>query len=256
MGYTRCHLAAVFVAVLLLTSFSPAGESAITPEQLVQELAKAAKNGDADAFLSHLTTESRKAVGESLEDLASFRRSQENFQHALSERFGEVRPNLNLPAKDFKSVLRRINGFELVGTKEGQGGALELRVKTSLRTQAEKAGEKLRVHEDTFIARKENGAWKLVLNPGNSINMMAEKSALDRVAAGVRNGEFRDARSALAELSRVRVLEPASNVERGVALGTRNPSQSKPHPAGEVAVPGASSAAISVHQRKVPTGPN
>ncbi len=254
MNHTKLHFAAAFLPLLFLTSFATARESATTPEQLVHELAAAAKNGDTDAFLFHLTTESRKATEESLENQAALLRSRENLRQALTERFGEGRRKSTPPPVDFKSQLTRIDSFELLTTKQGPDGTLQLRVKTSLRIPAGQAGEKIATHEDTFVARKQEDAWKLELNPGPSRTVVAEKAALDRVAAAVRRGEFRDGRSALLELSRICSVEIPSNLERGVALETKNP-ENKSQPIAAVAASGRSSTAVPVPSHKIHVQP-
>ena len=254
MNHTKLHFAAAFLPLLFFTSFATARDSATTPEQLIHKLAAAAKNGDTDEFLSHLTVESRKATQESLENQVALLRSRENLRNALTERFGEGRKKSPLPPVDFKSQLTRIDSFELLSTKQGPDGTLQLRVKTSLKTPARQAGEKIVIHEDTFVARRQEDAWKIELNPGPSRTIIAEKAALDRVAAGVRRGEFRDGRSALMELSRICSTELPSNLERGVALETKNPGN-KSQPIGAVAASGRSSTAVPVPSHKIHVQP-
>jgi hypothetical protein len=254
MNHTKLHFAAAVLPLLFLTPFATARDSAATPEQLIHKLAAAAKNGDTDAFLSHLTIESRKATEESLENQAALLRSRENLRRALTETFGEGRKKSTPPPGDFKSQLMRIDSFELLSAKPGPDGTLQLRIKTSLRIPAAQAGEKIAVHEDTFVARKQEDAWKLELNPGPSRAIVAEKAALDRVAAAVRRGEFRDGRSALLELGRICSMELPSNVERGVALESKNP-ENKSQPVGAVAASGRSSTAVPVPSHKIHVQP-
>jgi hypothetical protein len=88
----RCALA---LLVLLSASFARAADSARTPEQLIEELSAAAKKGDADGFLADLTNDSQGRIAEALKSQASLRSAQEDFFHALDERFGKCdsRPN-------------------------------------------------------------------------------------------------------------------------------------------------------------------
>lgn len=239
MNHMTFKLAITFLSLLLLTPSTPVRDSARTPEQLIQELAAAAKSGDTDAFLSHLTDESRRAVDEWLKNQLNLRQAQEDFLKALDERFPESRPKVIPPSRDLKHVLGRISSMELVSKKEGPGDTMELRVKTS----SQIPGGRTICHEDTFLTRKENGGWKLKIDPGPLDRMLAKKAALERLTAAVRNQEFRDRRSALLELNRVQFLEVLSKPESGIARGAKNPSRGRLHPQG----PTAPDSVISVH---------
>jgi hypothetical protein len=214
----------VVTLILLLSAFhAHATPAARTPEALIEDLAAAAKQGDVSGFLSYLTADSRKAVDKSLESKASLQAAREALETALDKRFGKGEPVPTLPPKDFESVLRHISSFELLSRTAGQNGTMNLRVKTSLRI-----GElKSVVGEHTFVAREENGGWKLELNPDERINTTAEKIALNRVTAAVRNGQFRDRRSALLELNQIRLQESANPQigERGAAFGSKGASR-------------------------------
>ncbi len=243
MSHKRFHLASAFLALFSLSGSTPVHDSARSPEQLIQDLAAAAKSGDTDAFLSHLTDESRKAVDEWLKNQANLRQAQENLLKALDERFPESRAKVIPPTRDLKRVLGLISSLELVSKKEGPGGTMELRVKTSRQIP----GGRTTCHEDTFLTSRENGDWKLKIDPGPVDRMLAEKAALERVTVAVRNQEFRDRRSALLELSRVRLLNAPTKPEGGVALGAKNPSRGKLHPQG----PTAPNTVVSVHPSQV-----
>jgi hypothetical protein len=227
---------------LLISTLHGGAEQANTPEQLIQDMAAAAKRGNADDFLSHLTVESHRKVIEWLANQAALRRAQEHCQRALDERFGGSAPKVLLAPRDLKSVLQLNSSFELVGKTEGPDGTVHLRVQTSRKTDG-----KSTTREDTFVARKENGAWKLEMNPDGSVRVTAWRNALERVTKSVQNGEFRDGNSALLELKGVRFLEVPSNIEAPVAFETKNPSGAKSRSAVEVVTSSQAKTVISVH---------
>ena len=244
MSDTRFHVAAAFGGILLLACFVRAHDSARAPERLIQELAAAAKSGDTDAFLSHLTAESRKAVDQSLETKAALRAARQEFGEALDARFGKGQPAPMSQPKDFESVLRRIRSFELVSKQSGPNGTVDLRVKTTLNIE----GFKTRVSEHTFVAREEGGVWKLELNPNERIDITKEKTALNRVMADVRNGQFKDRESALLALNQVRHQESANSQieDRGAAFGEKSASRFKRIPIA----PSSPSSSIAVSSSK------
>lgn len=221
--------------LLLLVLASPAHASgpAGTPEQLVQQMNAAAKAGDANGFLSYLTTDARKAVQDSVASQASLRVAQESFQKALDDRFGKGAPILTAPPMDLKTAISGISSFELLDKKPGPAGTVDLRVRTYLKTPQGKTV----VREDTFAAGLENGSWKLDLNPGQSLDAKAELAAVNRTAAALGNGEFRDRNSALSGLSQARAQEAVGlrTDERGVAF--RQTSAPRPTTGTIVPVP-------------------
>lgn len=247
---------------LVLLAFQPFRSSeGHTPEQLVKELSAAARAGDTERFRSYLTKDSRKAVDDWLANQAALRQSQENFRRAMEERFPESASKEMPPAREFKHILSLIGAIEFSSVKERPDGAMELRVKTTLRSRGvkgpdgAKAEEKTEVRDHTFLARKENGVLKLDLNPGESTHMVAQMAALDRIAAAVRVGEFRDRQSALSELNRSTVLQARHNVEPGVALEARNPYRGRPHVAPELSEALRSGTVVSVHPNKTQARP-
>lgn len=201
--------------VLLLALMSPtyAGGPATTPEQLIQEMAAAARDRNADAFLSYLTTEAGRAVQESVASQASLRTAQESFQKALEDRFGKGEAITALPPMDLKTAISRVNLFELLDQRPGPAGTMYLHVRTSLKTP--QGGTVVR--EDTFAAAQENGSWKLDLNPGKSLDANAELAAFNRTTAALKSGQFSDRQSALLGLNHERSMAAAAQrPERGI----------------------------------------
>jgi hypothetical protein len=196
----RCTTA---VLLLAMSALAHAGGPAKTPEQLIQELSAAAKEGDTVGFLSYLTANARGAVEESVASQSALRIAEESFQEALDERFGKGAPILTSPPMDLKSALSRIRSIELLSKKAGPLGTVYLRVETSLKAQ----NGKTVVREDTFVSGEEGGSWKLELNPGQSLNAKAVESAVVQSLAALRSGQFTDRRSALLGLSQARLLE-------------------------------------------------
>jgi len=240
MAYARALT--VFVVLLFLSLVHSAmGEPAASPEQLIQDLAASAKDQNADRFLSYLTTESRKAVEEWLDNQAKLRHAQEDFEKALDERFPEGRPKA-AAVRDFKLVLSLISSFEFVSKKEGPDGTMELRVKTS----AQMPDGPTICHEDSFLARKENGGWKLKIDPGPSDRILALKAALERVTASVRNQEIHDRSAALSELARVQFQEATHKPEVGGAFAATNLPPGGLKPLASLP-PSSSNTVLSVH---------
>jgi hypothetical protein len=202
--------------VMLLVLVSPAYASgpAATPEQLIQFMSAAARQGDSDGFLSYLTTDARNAVQESAASQASLRAAEESFQKALDDRFGKGEPIPVSPPMDLKTAISRVDSFELLDKKPGPAGIVYLRVRTSLKTPQGATA----FREDTFAAAQENGAWKLDLNPGKSLDAKAELAALNRTAEALQSGKFTDRHSALLELNQARSTAlGAQRPERGIA---------------------------------------
>jgi len=231
---TRDGFAAVLL-LLVLASPAHASGPAQTPEQLIQQMDAAAKEGDANGFVSYLTTDAQKTVQESVASQASLRAAQESFQAALDERFGKGAPIVTSPPMDLKTAISRISSFELLDKKPGPAGTVYLRVQTSLKTPQGKTV----VREDAFVAGREGGSWKLDLNPGPSLDAKAEVAAVNRTTAALRNGEFTDRSAALLGLGQARSQEGVGqrSAERGVAL--RQKSAPRPTTGTIVSLPQA-----------------
>jgi hypothetical protein len=231
------------VLPFLLLVGSAIGEPANTPEDLIHELDASAKAKDADRFLSQLTNESHKKVNDWLASQADLQRAQDDFRKALDEKFPESRTKEASAPQDIKQVLGSITSLELVSQKEGPDGTMELRVKTTRRTPEGKTVS----HEDTFVAQKENGAWKLKIDPGPPETIAGQKAALERVTASVRNQEFHDRPTALLELSRVQ-LQQISNKADGVGFATKTPPSGGLRPLDKIP-PASSKIEVSSHPK-------
>jgi hypothetical protein len=231
------------VLPFLLFIASAMGEPATTPEELIHDLDSSAKAQDADRFLSNLTTESRKVLNEWLTNQADLQRAQEDFRKALDEQFPESRTKETPTVVDLKQVLGTITSFEFVSKKEGPGGGMDLRVKTTRRTPE----GAIVSHEDTFQAQQENGAWKLKIDPGPADRIAAQKAAFVRVTTSVRNREFRDRPTALLELNRAQLLQ-ISNKAEGVGFATKTPPQSGLRPLATIP-PASSNITVSSHPK-------
>ncbi len=188
----------VLVMVLCVSAGLAAGARAAAPEDLVKDLLAAAQSGDVDGFLSGLTTDSRQALIEAVAHQAALSRALEQFQQALDERFGAGAEMLASPPDDLQAALARFANAEVIGQREAPDGAVELHVKTSLKTGN---GETI-TREEMLVARQEDGAWKLVLGFAANGKLAAERgAAAERIVQEVRDGKHKDRLSAMIALA-------------------------------------------------------
>jgi len=187
---------AIALAFWLAAATVYAAEPASTPDQLIADLAAAARSGDTATFLSYLTADSQKAATQSERSHVALQAARDKLAAALDDKFGKADPLPTTMPPDFKSALQRISAFELMNKQAAPDGSAILRVKTTLKTPSGSA-----TRESTFIARQENGSWKLVMNTGERIPVDAETSVYNRVIAELQSGKLTDRRSALAELA-------------------------------------------------------
>jgi hypothetical protein len=185
--------------ILLCVSFSGfAGAPAQTPDQLIKNLVEAARKGDVEGFLSGLTEGSRKAVTESVANRSALRQALEDFEKALDERFGRGAEVLATPQDDLKTAIGRLAGAEVISQAERPDGSVELRVKTAIKVEDEHTVNR----EDTLVARREGGDWKLALGFAADRGMTAErKAAAGRIAREVRDGKYKDRLAAMLALA-------------------------------------------------------
>jgi hypothetical protein len=196
------HRCARFIGMAALflwaVSFADARSAAKTPADLVSNLVTAAHQGDVEGFLSGLTASSRKAMTQSFSDRESLRGEQQKFLKALDERFGKGAMVISAPEGDIRTALMSIVSAEVLEEKPGPGGTVQLRVKASLKGPDEKTVSR----EDTLIAQREGGAWKLVLGFAPDDRSTADaKAAIERLTKGVVEGQFKDRMSAMISLS-------------------------------------------------------
>lgn len=190
-----CLAALILIAA---ASYNFAKFQSATPEQLIADLQEAARKGDIEGFLSGLTAESRKIVEKSYADRPLSRHAQEEFRRALDERFGKGAEMLTAPEDDLRTAIGRIVSAEVVSKKDGPDGSVEFEVKTTVNT----GDEKTATREDTLVARKEDGAWKLALRgfPADRRDADQIKATIERFTADVRNGKYPDRMAAMLAL--------------------------------------------------------
>jgi hypothetical protein len=175
-----------------------AGEPARTPDQLIKNLVEAARKGDVEGFLSGLTEGSRKALTESVANRSALRQALDDFEKALDERFGGGAEVLATPQDDLKTAIGRLAGAEVISQAERPDGSVELRVKTAIKVD----GERTVNREDTLVARREGGDWKLALGFAADGGMTAERKAVaGRIAREVRDGKYKDRLAAMSALA-------------------------------------------------------
>lgn len=185
---------AFFCIVTFVCAAGPAKE----PDQLIQDLLKAAQKGDVDSFLSGLTEESRRAVQESYANQNSFLQALQEFEKALNEKFGEGEELLMDPPNDLKAAIARLASAEVMTQKTRPDGSIELRVKTSIKMEDGSTISR----EDPLIARQEGGGWKLWLGFAPDGKIAGEKiEAAQQLTQEVRAGKYKDRVSAMIALA-------------------------------------------------------
>jgi len=192
---------ASLAAILFIAaaSYNFAKLQSTTPEELITNLQDAAHKGDVDAFLSGLTAESRKAVEKSYADRPLLRQTQDEFRKALDERFGQGTAFVRSGDGDLRAAIGRLAPAEVVSKKDRTDGSVELQVKTTIKTD----GDKTTSREDTLVALKEDGAWKLVLGfPADRSDAGQIRATVERFAADVRSGKYQDRMAAMLALDK------------------------------------------------------
>jgi hypothetical protein len=198
MGNKTVRGAAMAVVLLCPTIVVAAGAPAETPEQLIRDLAGAARRGDVEGFLAGLTADSRKALKDSLANQAALRQARDEFQKALDERFGRSAGALEEPAEDLAAAIAPLAAAEFLGQKTRTDGSVDVRVKTVLKAEDGKTTS----HEDTLVARREGGAWVLALGfTTGGGKAAARKAAADKITQDVRAGKYQDRLSAMVALA-------------------------------------------------------
>jgi hypothetical protein len=186
------------------SSPSEAAEPGGTPVSLVQAQVAAARRQDADGFLEGLTSSSRQALNEASARRAALGDAQRDFRAALDQRFGAGPAMLAEPLPDIRTALLRLAAAEVVGETKKPDGSVELRVHTSI-----KVGGKIFVRDEVMAARREDGAWKLVLGLTDGRVATQAIAVTRRMAERVRNGEFKDRLSAMIALDNGRAVKDA-----------------------------------------------
>ena len=185
------------MAVVLLANILAFGWQAQTPEQLIQNLLEAARKGDVETFLTGLTAESRKAATDSFANEAALRQARDEFKKALDERFGAGATVIEDTPIDLKTAIARLASAEIVGRQSKPDGSVELKVRTSTRTDG---GETVS-REETQVVRREAGVWKLAVGFAPPGTIAAEwKAAFERITREVREGKYKDRIEAMVAL--------------------------------------------------------
>jgi hypothetical protein len=169
-----------------------------TPQQLVQTLATAAQNGDVERFLQGLSDDSRKRVLETFANQDQFVKALGEFRAALNERFGNADAPIEAPPDDLQKELQHFAGAEVTQSQEQRDGSVRLKVRTNLK-QAD--GKTINV-EQSLVARKEGGAWKVVLGIADNASVTAQRlAAAETVTKDVRAGKYQDRTAAMTALA-------------------------------------------------------
>lgn len=193
----RICISAGFLAALAAPAFA-----ANTPQQLAQELTRAAHESDVEGLLSATTANTRRAFADADAVAKKLIAAQRDFLEALSERFGSA-PAGGGPSRsaDRKTALSRFVDIELVNVEHKSAHEAQLRLKTTAKDSMGQAS----TEEDVLPAVQEHGQWKLDLKGVTEaqIRTAAQRAAVfEQLAKEVRSNAFKDRISALAALLR------------------------------------------------------
>jgi hypothetical protein len=182
-------------AICLASALAQSSAPAKTPEDLIRNLAVAAQQGNSEAVMASLTASSRKALSDSFAQQAGLQAAQQAFQKALDEKFGKGGELLAPPADDIKTAMSRLAGAEVLETKPASAGSVHIRIKASVKGSDGKAATR----EETLLARKEGGEWKLVIAfPPARVD---SKAVFARLTKAVSDGQFKERNAAMIALA-------------------------------------------------------
>ena len=185
----KCTIA---LTVLFMAAGAPV-LAAGSPEQLVQALTQAARQGDVDGFLASMSTGTQKALTDAAATQTKLQEAQRSFQAALDERFGKSNRVKPPAPPDRKSVLAKFVNLELLGAEPKGPNETRLRLKTS----SKDLRGRVRTEENSFTAVKENGEWKLEwaeMAQGASHAAAGRAAAYERVTGQIRAAISKTAR--------------------------------------------------------------
>jgi hypothetical protein len=184
-------------AVLLFSVASGYAAPAQTPEQLIENLVAAARQGDLAAYVSQLDARSRRAVSEAKEERTKLRLDFEKYQRALDEQFGGGGPTIGPVAQDgLKTGLGRLINAQIIG-QNGRKDVSEMRVRSTFRSDDGRPVSR----EDKLVAHRERDGWKLALDVPRSGRSAELHAAIEEVTRNIRAGEYRDRQTAMVALA-------------------------------------------------------
>jgi hypothetical protein len=202
-GWDDIMKRAIAGATLLIALAVPA-LAANTPQELLQRLTQAAREGDSRGFVSNLSSTSQREFANLETAKTQLYQAQQSFAAALDQRFGKGHfPSRTLGVQDgLKPVLARLVNLELLNTRQEGPNQLQLELKTLNRdSKGREVSE-----EDTFTAVREQGRWKLDLTNlarGTRQITSAQTAAFNTVVGQVRIGAFTDDVSAMVALAKM-----------------------------------------------------
>jgi len=178
-----------------------AAPRASTPEQLIKNLARAAQQGDVDAFVASTSSASQQSLARAVSAEARLGKAWIDFQSALDDRFGrgnEVKPP---PPPDRKAILSQLVNLELLNVRQKTPDEAQVRVRASIKSLRGAT----KTEENTLTAVKEGGQWKFVLTDlanGIAQTAAARASSIDQASQQIRDGLFKNRTSALVALAK------------------------------------------------------
>jgi sulfite reductase alpha subunit-like flavoprotein len=181
-------------AIAVLVSFPlTAQETAQSPDkQLASQLAQAAHSGDANAFLSLLSSDTRKAMTDAATAQSKLADAQKEFYAAAAQRFGASKGGggARYP-KDAAAALARFAAIEVTGAQRQSSSRMLLQVKTTVKEPDGTTTSS----DDKLPAVLENGKWKLdlaALYRGMASRDSQKVAAYVAVTKQVQSGAFKD----------------------------------------------------------------
>jgi hypothetical protein len=188
--------------VMLATPVLAAAPQASTPQQLIQNIARAAQQGDVAAFVADTSSTSQRALADAVTAEGRLAKAWIGFQSALDGRFGrgnQVKPPP--PPPDRKAIFSQLVNLELLNVRQKTPDEAQIRVRAS--TKNLRGGTK--TEDNTLTAVREGSQWKLVLTDlANSIaqTATARASSYDQATQQIRAGVFTNRASALVAVAK------------------------------------------------------
>ncbi len=184
-------------SALIFFAASTCAAPAQTPEQLIERLNAAARQGDVGAYAAQLDARSRQAIAEDEKARANLLTAYDSYRKALDEKFGEGAPMLSGIAQLEPGTAP----MPLVNTTITDKKIVKGRAELQLRSTYRGDGNPTISREYKAAAQREHDGWKLALSDAPFRAVAERSAAIDRVTRGIRAGEYPDRQAAMVALS-------------------------------------------------------
>jgi hypothetical protein len=198
----------MFVILALAVALVRPAVAASTPNELVQELNRAAQ-GDFDGFIAAMSVDTRHAMADTEAVELKLSDAQKDFALALDRRFGAnpLGSGGRVVTTDRKALLSRFVNIELIGAEEQSANRVQLHLKTVTRGFR----DRIVTEENILPAVNENGEWKLDLTgvARSIIQTATQRAAIYRqITQDIRSNTYKDRIAALIALTKAQRSAP------------------------------------------------